>query len=112
MPCALVYDVPADPATYRRVRALIGDDVPDGLIAHTVVAVASGLRHFGVWESRAHFDRFELERAQPAVHAVLRELGLTVMPPHPPVQEVELVDYWVGAHGRGGSSGQASVAMR
>ncbi len=108
MPCALVYAVPADLATYRRVRALLGDEVPEGLIAHTVVAVEGGLRHLGVWETRAHFDRFELQRAQPAVHAVLRDLGLTTMPPHPTVRELDLVDCWVGPP----AVGQANVGTR
>jgi hypothetical protein len=102
MPCALLYDVPADVAMYRRVRALIGDAPPDGLIAHTVVAIEGGLRHFEVWQTRAQFDRFHGERVEPAVHAILREVGLTEMPPDPPVVELDLVDHWAGEPARFG----------
>jgi hypothetical protein len=57
----------------------------------------SGLRHIGVSESHEDWQRFHDERVAPAVHAVLTAAGLTQMPPDPPVQELRLVDVWIGA---------------
>ena len=95
MPYALRYDVPADEDMYRQVRARIGDEQPNGLIAHLVVQADDGLRHIGVWDSQEAWQRFHDERAAPAVHAVLSAAGFTEMPPDPPVEELKLVDVWV-----------------
>ena len=97
MSYALLYDVPADEETYRRVNEAIGDEKPEGLVVHLVLQAESGLRHIGVWDSRQDWQRFRDERLQPAVHAMLAAAGFTQMPPDPPVQEVKLVDVWVGA---------------
>ena len=93
----MVYDVPGTEDTYRRVKAAIGDEQPKGLVAHLVVGTDTGLRHIGVWDSREDWQRFHDERVQPAVHAVLTSAGFTQMPPDPPVQELRLVDLWIGA---------------
>jgi hypothetical protein len=97
VPYALVYDVPADENMYRQVRAAIGDEQPKGLVAHLVVGVEGGLRHIGVWDSHEDWRRFRDERAQPAVRAVLAAAGLSEMPPEPAVEELRLVDVWLGA---------------
>ena len=55
-----------------------------------------GLRHIGVWDSQEAWQRFHDERVEPAVHAVLTAAGFTEMPPDPPVEELKLVDVWVG----------------
>ena len=96
MPYAISYDVPADEQTFRRVRDLIGDDRPDGLVVNVVVQVERGLRHIGVWDSEEQWRRFHDDRVEPAVHRVLADMGFTVMPPDPPVEELELVDVWIG----------------
>ena len=96
MSYALLYDVPADEEMYRRVKAAIGEERPAGLVAHLVVHVDGGLRHIGVWDSQQDWQRFHDNRVEPAVHAVLRAAGFTQMPPDPPVQELELVDVWIG----------------
>jgi hypothetical protein len=62
-----------------------------------VVQAGSGLRHIGVWDSPEDWRRFHDERVEPAVHSVLTAAGFTQMPPDPPVQELELVDVWIGA---------------
>ncbi|MGH3045182.1 MAG: hypothetical protein ACRDM2_10660 [Gaiellaceae bacterium] len=48
MSYALLYDVPADEQMYRQVRVAIGDERPEGLVAHLVVQTDNGLRHIGV----------------------------------------------------------------
>jgi hypothetical protein len=74
-----------------------GTNSPKGLVAHLVVAVEGGLRHFDVWDSQEDWQRFHDERVEPAVHAVLSAAGFTEMPPDPPVQELNLIDVWLGA---------------
>ena len=96
MAYALRYDVPADERMYRQVRARIGDEQPEGLIAHLVVHAEGGLRHIGVWDSEDDWQRFHDARVAPAVHAVLSAAGFTEMPPDPPVEELQLVDIWIG----------------
>jgi hypothetical protein len=96
MSFALLYDVPADEEMYRQVKAAIGDEQPTGLVAHLVVHADGGLRHIGVWDSQEDWQRFHDERVEPAVHAVLSAAGFTHMPPDPPVQELKLVDVWIG----------------
>jgi hypothetical protein len=96
MSYALQYDVPADEKMYRHVRAAIGDEQPKGLVAHLVVEVEGGLRHIGVWDSEEDWQRFHDERVEPAVRGVLSAAGFTQMPPDPPVQELKLVDVWLG----------------
>ena len=97
MPYALCYDVPADEAMYRQVRARIDDEQPNGLIAHLVVQAGHGLRHIGVWETQDDWQRFHDERVEPAVHAVLAAAGFTELPADPPVEELNLIDVWIGA---------------
>ena len=97
MPYAFFYDVPASEDMYRAVKALIGDAPPMGLVAQLVVHSDSGLRHIGVWNSPDDWQRFHDERVEPAVHTVLREAGFVHMPPGPPLQELDLVDVWLGA---------------
>jgi hypothetical protein len=97
MPYALQYDVPADEAMYRKVKAAIGDEQPKGLVAHLVVQVEGGLRHIDVWDSQEDWQRFHHDRVEPAVHAVLTRAGFTQLPQGPPVTELDLVDVWLGS---------------
>ena len=97
MSYALQYDVPADEQMYRQIRAAIGHEQPKGLVAHVVVEVEGGLRHIDVWDSQEDWRRFQDERVEPAVHSVLSAAGFTEMPPDPPVQELKLIDVWLGA---------------
>jgi hypothetical protein len=96
MTYACSYEVPATIEMYREVRRLIGDDKPDGLVAHVVVRSDRGLRHLEVWDTEDAWTRFHAQRVEPAVHTVLSAAGLTEMPPDPPVDELELVDVWLG----------------
>jgi hypothetical protein len=94
---AFSYEVPASEQMYRQVKEAIGDGQPKGLIVHLVVRVDGGLRHIEVWESKDDWGRFHDERVEPAVHQVLTAAGFTEMPPDPPVEELALVDVWIGA---------------
>ena len=97
MPYACSYEVPADEQTYQRVKTEIGDDAPAGLVLHLVVRSDRGLRHIGVWESQADWERFRRERVEPAVGKVLRAAGVTQPPPRPVEHELQVVDVMTGA---------------
>jgi hypothetical protein len=94
---AFTYDVPANEQMYRQVKQAIGDATPEGLVVHVVVQVDGGLRHIEVWDSKEAWDRFHDERVEPALHQVLTAAGFTEMPPDPPVEELALIDVWLGA---------------
>jgi hypothetical protein len=93
---AFSYDVPADAGIYERVNAALGDEPAKGLIVLMVVKQEGGLRHFGVWESKELFDRFQRERVGPAVAGVLSSLGVNEQPPRPDIEEMTLVDLITG----------------
>jgi len=97
---AFSYEVPANEQMYRQVKEAIGDEQPEGLVVHLVVQAEAGLRHIEVWESKADWDRFHAERVEPAVHQVLTAAGFTEMPPDPPVEDLALVDVWLGPGGQ------------
>ena len=92
MPYALEFEVPGDEALYRRVKDAIGDERPAGLLVHLVVKTATGLRHVEVWNSIDEHERFHRDRVEPAVHTVLRSIGLTEMPPPHEHDVLDLVD--------------------
>jgi hypothetical protein len=96
MSYAVSYDVPGDEQMYQQVTAAIGDEPPKGLVTHLVFKVPGGLRHIGVWDSPEDFQRFQVERVRPAVHAMLTAVGFTEMPPDPAVDELALVDVTIG----------------
>jgi hypothetical protein len=95
MTFAFVRDVPIDEPMYRRVRTLIGDGQPDGLIAHLVIKRDQGLRYIDVWETEDAWEAFRRARVEPAVEKMLAEWGITVANPMQP-EFVEVIDAWVG----------------
>jgi len=97
MTYACSYAVPAPVEMYRKVRRLMGDLAPDGMIAHLVIREKGFLRHIEVWNSEEEWTQFHDEHVEPAVHHVLRAAGFTEMPPDPSSVELELVDVWLGA---------------
>jgi hypothetical protein len=97
MSYAFSYEVPANEEMYGQVKLGIGDELPKGLVVQVVVQVDGGLRHIGVWHSKEDWERFHDERVEPSVHRVLKAAGFTEMPPDPPVEELALVDVWIGA---------------
>jgi hypothetical protein len=94
---AFFYDVPGSEQMYQQVKEAIGDEPPKGLIVHLVVHTDTGLRHINLWETREDWDRFRDERVEPAVHAVLTAAGFSELPPDPVVQELSLLDVWIGS---------------
>jgi hypothetical protein len=97
MTLAFSYEVPASEQMYRQVKQAIGDEQPEGLVVHLVVRAEQGLRHIEVWDSKEEWDRFHEERVEPALHQVLTAAGFEQMPPDPPVEELALVDVWMGS---------------
>jgi hypothetical protein len=95
MPYSFSYDVPGNADIYQQVKAAMGDKRPDGLVVHLVVETDGGLRHIDVWDSQAQWERFRAERVQPAVRKVLAGIGVPDAP-EPTVQELQLVDVWMG----------------
>jgi hypothetical protein len=94
MAYAFVQDVPADERLYREIRVELGEDRPDGLVAHLVFKREGGLRYVDLWDSQADWERFRDERAEPAVDRVLGRYGI----PHDhslvTFERLELVDTW------------------
>ena len=96
MPYAFIQDVPANEQIYGQVRSKLGDDTPDGLIAHLVYKHDGGLRYIDVWDSQGDWERFRDERVEPAVDEVLASFGI----PHDHTlvtfEEIDLIDAWLG----------------
>lgn len=88
-----IYDVPGDENIYAKVKAEIGEDQPDGLVAQLVSKLESGgLRHITVWETKEQWEQFQAERVGPAVGRVLAGIGISEPPGRPVVTEMDLVD--------------------
>jgi hypothetical protein len=92
MTYAFYYDVPGNEQMYRQVTKTIGDESPDGLIAAVVTKISTGLRHLNVWQSREQWLVFRDGQVQPAVAAVLANLGIPAPAEPPEEHELELVD--------------------
>ncbi len=96
MPYAFVQDVPADEHIYAQVRAKLGTEAPQGLVAHIVMKRPEGLRYVDVWETRADWERFRDEQVDPAVRQVLGSLGIPFDRSQVKFEEVEAIDTWLG----------------
>lgn len=96
MSYAFIQDVPADEAIYRQIRALLPAEAPAGLIAHVVVRRDAGLRYVDVWETEAQWRRFQEEHVEPAVSQVLGALGIPHDHSMVRVEEIDVVDVWLG----------------
>jgi hypothetical protein len=97
MPYAFTQDVPIDAAFYRRITDGLGDEPPNGLIAHiAVVRPEGGLRYIDVWESEQEWNRFRDERLHPVVHPLLGEIFGDQLPPEPELTPLAVVHAWRG----------------
>ena len=67
---AYVQDIAEDWEDYERLTAVLGDEVPEGLIVHVAGPTDSGFRIIDVWESREAWERFRDERLRPAARRV------------------------------------------
>lgn len=94
MSYALSYDTQGNRGMYAAVQARIGEEVPDGLVAHLVVAIPDGLRHTSIWASREAWERFHAERVEPAVGHVLARAGIPAGAERPVEDKLDLVDLW------------------
>ena len=94
MPHAYYYDVPSTPEMYRAVTAEM-DAPPTGLISHLVVRHEQGLRHYGVWQSRASWEQYRDDVVRPAVARVLSRAGIAE-PPSPEEHQLEVVEVQTG----------------
>jgi hypothetical protein len=96
MAYGFVQDVPANEEMYGEIRARLGEQRPDGLVAHVALRREQGLRYVDVWDSREQWERFREDRLEPAVDAVLASYGL----PHDhslvTITEFDVVDAWLG----------------
>ena len=90
MSYAYYYDVPSTPEMYRSVLTEMGDAQPAGLLSHLVVKHDKGLRHYGVWESRADWEQYRDGVVRPAVARVLSRAGI-LEPPTPEEHQLEIV---------------------
>ena len=88
-----IYDLPGDEHIYAKVKAEIGENQPQGLVAQLVSKLETGgLRHITVWESKEQWERFQTERVGPAVGRVLAGMGVAEAPTRPDVKEMDLID--------------------
>ena len=97
MTYAFIQDVPANEEIYGKIKAELGDVAPAGLIAHVVIRRPDGLRYVDVWNSRTQWERFQADAVEPAVGRVLAGYGI----PHDhelvTVEEIDVIDTWLGA---------------
>lgn len=96
MSFAFVQDVPANEQIYRQIRAKLGDEAPKGLISHVAFTREGGLRYVDVWETQADWERFQAERAEPAVDEVLASYGIPHDHSMVTFEEIDVIDTWLG----------------
>jgi hypothetical protein len=94
---AFTYDVPISDEIYGRIKAGLGTQRPDGMIAHLAWRIEGGLRYVDVWESKEQSEAFADERLHPVVHPLLEEL-LGFVPPEPDRVVLEVIDAWTSQH--------------
>ncbi len=95
MTYAFTQDVPIDEAFYQRITTGLGDDFPDGLIAHLAIELdAGGLRYIDVWQTEEHCQRFTEERLHPIVHDLLAEIFGDALPPEPERTPISVIHVW------------------
>jgi hypothetical protein len=66
---------------YERVAKAVGDDPPEGLIAHAAGEEDGHWRSVSIWESQEAQERFRDERLLPAVAQALGEEVVQAGPP-------------------------------
>ena len=97
MTYAFVQDVPITVDIYEEIVAGLGQQLPEGLIAHVTQVMDDGhLRYLDIWESQAACDRFTEQRLHPVVGPVLARHQIHP-DREPPRQPVQIADVWVSA---------------
>jgi len=101
MTYAFVQDVPANERIYGEIRERLGDEPPKGLVTHVAMKRENGLRYVDVWETRADWERFRDDKVEPAVSAVLSDLGIPHDHTMVQTEDVEVIHTWVGVQATG-----------
>jgi hypothetical protein len=97
---AFEQDVPINAAVHARIMADLGDQTPEGLIAHIAIEREDGHLHYlDLWDSREDCDRFTDERLHPVIGKALAEAGIHPEG-EPPRRVATLVDLWGAAFPR------------
>jgi hypothetical protein len=95
MTYAFTQDVPINAEFYERIKAGLGDGLPQGLITHLAIErPEGGLRYIDVWESEADCERFVEERLHPVVHGLLSEIFGDQLPPEPEQRRISVIHVW------------------
>lgn len=96
MPYAFIQDVPINRKAYEEIRHGLGDNPPDGLIAHYAIEKEDGtLRYIDLWESEAQWNSFAESRLHPVVGPVLQRYN--VHPEREPERvPMKVIDAWFG----------------
>ncbi len=69
-------------AEYEKVRQVVGDNSPEGLIYHAAGEQPDGRwQSVTIWESEQHFNRFRDEKLLPGVRAALGDEFVDAGPP-------------------------------
>jgi hypothetical protein len=97
MTYSFIQDVPADEPMYRKIMALLPSDPPAGLVVHLVQRREQGLRYIDVWDTEASWRTFQNEQVEPAVGKVLAEYGIAHDHGLVTVEEIEVIDTWMGS---------------
>ena len=95
MSYGFIQDVPANEEMYRQIMDLLPTETPPGLVVHIAVEHEGGLRYIDVWDSEADWERFRVERIEPAVGEVLARYGIPHTHDDVDIQELDVVHTWV-----------------
>jgi len=91
---AFEQDVPIDAALHAQIVAALGDEPPQGLLAHIAIEREDGHLHYlDLWQTRADCDTFTEKQLHPVVGAALDRAGIHP-DREPPRREVTVVDLW------------------
>lgn len=91
---AFEQDVPIDAAIHARIMTELGDEPPQGLLAHIAIEREDGHLHYlDLWQTKADCDAFTRDRLHPVVGAALSSAGI-YPDGEPPRREVNVVDLW------------------
>lgn len=93
---AFIEEVPANDEIYAKIRAALPERAPEGLIAHVVEVIESGLRYYDVWESHALWLKFKNVTLVPVVTEVLAGYGIPHTDEGVTWEAAELLDTWIG----------------
>lgn len=90
------------PVTRADIEALstelnVREDPPGGLIAHIATEHNGKVQVLDLWESQAHFERFQDERLTPAMDKFMADRGIRLDGPPPEPQFTDAFDLVRGA---------------